>query len=72
MRIRQALLLLASVLMISGCSAGVSVENLLTPPKLEAEQNEIYQALINSSGTGIKLKYPKGGAMTMPAFCFCR
>ncbi len=61
MRIRQALLLLASVLMISGCSAGVSVENLLTPPKLEAEQNEIYQALINSVGTGIKLKYPKGG-----------
>lgn len=61
MRKRLALLLLTSVLMISGCSAGVSVENLLTPPKLEPEQNEIYQALINSVGTGIKLKYPKGG-----------
>lgn len=61
MKLKSALCLLAAVCLLSGCSAGVSVDNLLTPPKLSAEQNEIYQALINSVGTGIKLKYPKGG-----------
>lgn len=54
-------ILLAGAVFFSGCSATVSVENLLTPPKLTAEQNEIYQALINSVGTSVKLKYPKSG-----------
>lgn len=49
-----------SAVMLCGCSAG-SVENLLTAPKLTRSQSEIYQALINSSGSAIKLKYPKGG-----------
>ena len=39
----------------------MSVETLLTPPKLTAEQNEIYQALTNSTGEQIKLKYPRNG-----------
>lgn len=51
---------LAAGIMLCGCSGG-SVENLLTAPKLTQEQNEIYQALINSSGSSIKLKYPRGG-----------
>lgn len=41
-----------------GCSA--SMDDLLTPPKLTAEQNEIYRELINSVGS-VKLKYPKSG-----------
>lgn len=54
-----AVLLLCALL--CGCSAAVSVENLLTPPKLLAEQNEIYQELIASVGQGVKLKYPRSG-----------
>ncbi len=54
-----AVLLLCTLL--CGCSAAVSVENLLTPPKLLAEQNEIYQELIASVGQGVKLKYPRSG-----------
>lgn len=48
-------------LLLCGCSAAGSVENLLTPPKLTAEQNEIYNVLINSVGQGVKLKYPRSG-----------
>lgn len=51
---------IAAAVLLSGCS-GATVENLLTAPKLTQEQNEIYQALINSSGSSIKLKYPRGG-----------
>lgn len=51
---------LSAAVLLTGCSGG-SVENLLTAPKLTQEQNEIYQALINSSGSSIKLKYPRGG-----------
>ncbi len=45
-------------LMMCGCS--VSIDSLLTPPKLTAEQNEIYRELLNSVGS-VKLKYPKSG-----------
>ena len=48
-------------LIFCGCSAAASVENLLTPPRLLAEQNEIYQELIGSVGQGVKLKYPRSG-----------
>ncbi len=50
-----------AALLMTGCSTGASVENLLTPPKLNAQQDEIYQALINSTGAAINLKYPKSG-----------
>ncbi len=56
------LLLTVAVVLLSGCSAaGLSVENLLTAPKLDPQQNEIYNALINSTGSAIKLQYPKSG-----------
>lgn len=60
MKIRIILACLMCVI-LCGCSATASIENLLTPPKLLAEQNEIYQQLINSVGQGVKLKYPKSG-----------
>ena len=44
-----------------GCSAGASVENMLTPPRLLAEQNEIYDELKKSVGQNVKLKYPRSG-----------
>ncbi len=58
---RKILPLLLAVTLLTGCSTGLSVENLLSAPKLDAQQNEIYQALINSTGSAVKLKYPKGG-----------
>lgn len=58
MKIKIALLCVLCLL-LCGCSA--SVENMLTPPKLTAEQNEIYGALINSVRQNVKLKYPKSG-----------
>lgn len=45
---------------VSGCSLSLTADNLLTPPKLSAEQSEIYQALISSTGN-VSLKYPKTG-----------
>lgn len=63
MRLNNKLIILplAAIMLLTGCSTRVSVENLLTAPKLTAEQSEIYRTLINSSGKGIKLKYPKSG-----------
>lgn len=57
------LLAVAAVMCVTlcGCSMSASMENLLTPPKLTEEQNEIYQELINSVGRSVKLKYPRSG-----------
>ncbi len=38
-----------------------TVENLLSPPKLLDEQNEIYNELVKSVGQNVKLKYPQSG-----------
>lgn len=48
-------------LLSCGCSFSASMENLLTPPKLTEEQEEIYQVLISSVGRSVKLKYPRSG-----------
>ena len=60
-RIFTALALLFAVIMSSGCSMNLSLDNLLSPPKLTDEQNAIYQALLNSKGSDVSLKYPKSG-----------
>lgn len=54
-------LILCMMLLFSSCSLNMSVENLLTPPKLTEEQNAIFQALQSSKGGNITLKYPKSG-----------
>lgn len=46
---------------LCGCSMSVSIENLLSPPKLSGEQEEIYRELEKSVGRNIKLKYPRSG-----------
>ncbi len=61
MKIFKAFTALLAAVMLTGCSMSFSVETLLTPPKLDEQQNEIYQALISSTGGGISLKYPKSG-----------
>lgn len=51
-----------STLMLTGCSVGVNVDTMLTPPKLSEQQEQIYQALTDSTGSDIRLKYPRRGA----------
>ncbi|MDE5946314.1 MAG: hypothetical protein K2G63_03255 [Oscillospiraceae bacterium] len=46
---------------LNGCSFGTSIDNLLTPPKLSVEQEQIYKALTDTTGSSINLKYPKSG-----------
>ena len=53
---------LLTALAMTGCSIGINVDTMLTPPKLSAQQEQIYQALKNSTGSDIRLKYPKRGA----------
>ena len=60
-RIFTALAMLSAVIFSTGCSMNLSLDNLLSPPKLTDEQNAIYQALLNSKGSEVSLKYPKSG-----------
>lgn len=51
--------------MLCGCNES-SVENLLSPPKLLDEQNELYSELVKSVGQNVKLKYPQSGDYRSP------
>ena len=44
-----------------GCTPGASVDTLLKPPSLSAEQQQIYLALQDAVGSGITLQYPRAG-----------
>ncbi len=46
---------------LCGCSFGTSIDNLMAPPKLSVEQEQIYNALTDAAGSSISLKYPKSG-----------
>ena len=49
-------------LQLPSCSFNMNVESMLTPPRLTAEQEQIYQALLrDTGGTQVSLKYPKSG-----------
>ncbi len=51
----------AVMLPLTGCTFGTSIDNLLAPPKLSIEQEQIYTALTDAEGESISLKYPKAG-----------
>lgn len=59
---KAVLTALAVAFTMGGCSVGINVDTMLTPPKLSAQQEQIYQALKDSKGSDIRLKYPKRGA----------
>lgn len=61
---------LAWVLLLTGCAFSVPAENLISPPKLNDRQTEIYRALLNGKGTGLTLKYPKTGEYRSPFVFF--
>ena len=46
---------------LTGCTFGSSIDNLMTPPTLSTEHEQIYKALTDAAGTAISLKYPKSG-----------
>ena len=46
---------------LCGCSFGASIDTLMTPPKLDVDQQQIYSALTDAVGSSISLKYPKSG-----------
>lgn len=48
-------------LLLTGCGFTTGIDTLIAPPKLSQEQEYIYNALKNYTGTNISLKYPKSG-----------
>ncbi len=50
-----------SALALPSCNFSMSVENMLSPPRLTVEQEQIYQALITAAGSSVSLRYPKSG-----------
>lgn len=58
---KKCIALCCSCLFLSGCSIGTSVDSMLKPPSLSAEQQEIYLALQDAVGNGITLQYPRSG-----------
>ena len=56
------MLMTAASVMLSGCTLGGSAENLLSPPVIYEEQEDIYNALRKSISGNITLQYPRSGA----------
>ncbi|MDE5584413.1 MAG: hypothetical protein K2J08_12010 [Ruminococcus sp.] len=50
-----------TVALLTGCVFSSGIDSLMTPPKLSLEQQQIYTALTDATGTSISLKYPKSG-----------
>lgn len=61
MKSKKALLTLFLPLLLVGCTFNTGIEGLLLPPKLDARQELIYNALKCYTGENISLKYPKSG-----------
>ncbi len=51
----------AVLLLASGCTFNTSIDNLMSPPKLSVEQEQIYSALTDELRSSVSLKYPKSG-----------
>lgn len=61
-RLLQAGLLAGLCLSMTGCSLwNMSVEGLISAPKLSEEQTKIHESLIKRTGKNITLKYPQNG-----------
>lgn len=60
-RISAIVLSLCTALLLDGCQFSMTVDTLLSPPRLTEQQEQIYQALQTATGNNISLKYPKSG-----------
>lgn len=62
MKLRKTAALAAALCVIfTGCIPDSSIDNLLSPPIMSEEQQDIYSALTASSGKDISLVYPRLG-----------
>ena len=57
----RVLAVLLLMLQLTGCTSFVGVEGLLSPPQLQGDQKEIYDALQKSISGEIQLLYPRKG-----------
>jgi hypothetical protein len=57
----KKLLSLIIVLTLTGCNIGNPIDNMLSPPKLSAEETAVTAALEAAVGTDYRLKYPQTG-----------
>ncbi len=64
MKLWLPLILLFAAFFLGGCTSFMSVEALLSPPKFEGDQQEIYQALDKSIAGEVSLVYPRKGSYT--------
>ena len=60
-RIVRSVLLFLLTVQLPACSFNMNVDTMLSPPRLTAEQEQIYQELQTAAGQQISLKYPKSG-----------
>lgn len=59
------LVIIFALIFCTGCSsAQTGIDSLLSPPRLSDQQDEIYNALLSTVGSNIKLRYPKYGEHT--------
>lgn len=61
MKLHRFLAAAPAALLLTGCTFGSNIDNLMAPPKLSAQQEQIYSALTDAAGTSISLKYPRSG-----------
>jgi hypothetical protein len=66
---KNRILAVILTLLLTGCYWNTPVIDLISPPKLTAEQNEIFNALTNTKASALTLKYPKTGEF-LSAFVF--
>lgn len=59
--LRCSVLLAALSIDLGSCNLTAGIDTLLSAPRLTVEQEQIYQALLAATNSGIKLKYPKSG-----------
>lgn len=52
---------ITAAISLSGCSFGTSIDNLMAPPKLSVEQEQVYNTIKDTAGQNVRLKYPKSG-----------
>ncbi len=61
LRLPAAFCLLICCVLLCGCTPVASVDSMLKPPSLSAEQQQIYLALQDAVGNSITLQYPRAG-----------
>lgn len=61
MKLKLALITFFLPALLAGCAFNTGIDTLLSPPKLTAQQELIYNALKDYTGINISLEYPKTG-----------